>query len=231
MPSRRETQRTFFERSEKEGAVAKKKDPQTSARIVACLSFDAPGPQNTDRTLAWAARCAEELEVGRILVATTSGETGVKALEHIPAEHLVVVTHSTGFSGPDIQELKEKHRKKIETAGAEILTCQHAFGGVGRAVRRKLNTYELDEIMAYTLRIFGQGAKVAVEIALMAADAGRVRHGVPCISIGGTESGADTALLLRPCPAQSFFDLKVMEILACPGWRNIPDLPGTEMKA
>ena len=43
---------------------------------------------------------------------------------------------------------------------------------MGRAVRKKLGTYELEEIIAYTLRVFGQGAKVAVEIALMAADAG-----------------------------------------------------------
>jgi uncharacterized protein len=214
-----------------EGAMAKRKKPESPARISACLSFDAPGPQNTDRTLAWAARCAEELGVGRVLVATTSGETGVKALEHFPADQLVVVTHSTGFSGPDVQELEEKHRKRIEAAGAEILTCQHAFGGVGRAVRRKLGTYELDEIMAYTLRIFGQGTKVAVEIALMAADAGLVPHGIPCISIGGTQSGADTALLLQPCPAQSFFDMKVMEVLARPAWRILPESPKKEMKA
>lgn len=211
--------------------MAKTRNQDAAARISACLSFDNPGPQNTDRTLAWAARCAGELGIGRILVASTSGETGVKALKHFPPADLVIVTHSTGFSGPDIQALEEKHRKKIEAAGAEILTCQHAFGGVGRAVRRKLGTYELDEIMAYTLRIFGQGTKVAVEIALMAADAGLVRNGVPCISIGGTESGADTALILRPCPAQSFFDLKVMEVLARPAWRDAPDQPGKGMKA
>ena len=214
-----------------ECVMAKIKVQDAAVRISACLSFDTPGPQNTDRTLAWAARCAEELGVARVLVATTSGETGVKALDHFTAEHLVVVTHSAGFSGPDIQELEEKHRKRIEAAGAEILTCQHAFGGVGRAVRRKLGTYELDEIMAYTLRIFGQGTKVAVEIALMAADAGRVRHGVPCISIGGTQSGADTALLLQPCPAQAFFDMKVMEVLARPAWRILPDPPKKRMKA
>jgi hypothetical protein len=87
---------------------------------------------------------------------------------------------------------------------------------VGRAVRKKLGTYELEEIIAYTLRVFGEGTKVAVEIALMAADAGLVSTQEPCISVGGTSRGADTAILLRPAHAQNFFDLRVMEILAKP---------------
>ena len=75
---------------------------------------------------------------------------------------------------------------------------------------------ELDEIIAYTLRLFGEGTKVAVEIALMASDAGLIPAGEDCISVGGTGRGADTAVLLRADNAQSFFDLKIMEILAKP---------------
>jgi hypothetical protein len=70
--------------------------------------------------------------------------------------------------------------------------------------------------VAYTLRIFGEGIKVAVEIALMASDAGLVSTREPCISIGGTERGVDTAILLRPAHAQNFFDIKVIEVLAKP---------------
>ena len=50
----------------------------------------------------------------------------------------------------------------IEAAGAKILTCQHAFGGVGRAVRKKWGTYQVDEIVAQTLRVFGEGLKVVI---------------------------------------------------------------------
>ena len=129
---------------------------------------------------------------------------------------MVVVTHSTGFKEPNHQELTDQNRAAIEAAGGEILTCQHAFGGVGRAVRRKLKTYELEEIIAYTLRIFGEGMKVVVEIALMAADAGLVRTDEPCIAIAGTGRGADTAVVLKPANAQAFFDLKVLEVLCKP---------------
>jgi len=34
--------------------------------------------------------------------------------------------------------------------------------------------------------------------------------------VGGTARGADTVILLRPANAQTFFDLRVMEILAKP---------------
>jgi hypothetical protein len=162
-------------------------------------------------------RRAEELGVKTILVASTSGETGAKVAESFRGYNVVVVTHSTGFVGPDIQELKTKNRERILKAGGKILTTTHAFGGLGRAVRRKFGTYQSDEIVANTLRIFGQGVKVAVEIALMAADSGLISLKEDVISIGGTGEGADTALALRPANVQDFFDVKVHEII-CKPW-------------
>jgi len=184
--------------------------------LVPCLCFGRPGPQNTLRTLQIAAARAEELGINDIVVASSSGKTGARAATFFSSKNLVVVTHSTGFLRPDFQELKPALRRKIEALGGKILTCQHAFGGVNRSVRKKLATYELDEIIAYALRTFGEGAKVAIEISLMAADAGLISILEPCISIGGSSWGADTALLLRPANAQTFFDLRVLEVLAKP---------------
>ena len=181
-----------------------------------CVYFKRTGRENTDKTLEVAAKKAEELGVQNVLVATTSGETGLMAANVFAVKNLIIVTHSTGFAKPGHQEFLPEFRKKIEEAGVKILTCQHALGGVGRAVRKKLGTYELEEIIAYTLRIFGEGTKVAVEIALMAADAGFIPTSEPCISIGGTDRGADTAILLKPAHAQNFFDLRIMEIFAKP---------------
>lgn len=183
---------------------------------VPCVYFDNPGGMNTKRTLEMAAGRAEELGIQNAVVASSSGKTGLMAVELFTVQNLVVVTHSTGFMEPGYQELQPEYKKKIERAGARILTCQHALGGVGRAVRKKLGTYELEEIIAYTLRIFGEGTKVAVEIVLMAADAGLISTSEMCIAVGGTGRGADTAILLRPANAQTFFDLRVMEILAKP---------------
>ena len=194
------------------------KDPgEGSSEIrVPCVYFEKEGKMNTRRTLEIAAARAAELNIESVLVASTSGETGLMASQLISGKNLVVVSHCTGFMKPGHQEFRPDYRQQIEEAGAKILTCQHAFGGVGRAVRKKLGTYELEEIMAFTLRTFGQGTKVAIEIALMAADAGMVSTLLPCISLGGSAEGADTALVLVPANAQDFFNLRVMEILAKP---------------
>lgn len=184
---------------------------------VPSIYFAQHGRQNTARTLALAKARADALGIRNILVATTTGETGRLAAELFRGMNVVVVTHSTGFKEPNVQELTAENRAAIEAAGGKILTAQHGFGGVGRAVRIKLGTYEIEEIIAHTLRVFGQGTKVACEIAIMAADAGLVRTDEDAIAIGGSGGGADTALVLRPVNAMRFLDLKVREVI-CKPW-------------
>jgi len=178
--------------------------------------FPGPGSANTERTFEVAKKRAEELGIKTIVVASTSGETGLRAVETFAGHKVVVVTHATGFPAPDAQELTPQNRAKILEKGGMILTATHAFGGVGRAVRRRFNTYQVDEIIAQTLRVFGQGTKVACEIALMAADAGVIRTDEEIISIGGTASGADTALVVKPAHTHDFFELRVKEVVCKP---------------
>jgi hypothetical protein len=184
--------------------------------ITQSIYYDQPGPQNTANTLAVARRRAGELGIRTVLVASTRGETGVQAAQQLRGYDVIVVTHAAGSRGPNTQELTPENRAAIEAAGARVLTCQHALGGIGRAVRKKWGTYTIDEIVAQTLRIFGQGMKVCIETALMAADAGLVKVGEPCIAVAGTGRGADTAVVLVPANVQQFFDVRVMEMLAKP---------------
>ena len=186
-----------------------------------CVYFKTPGRRNTTRTLELVRNRAKDLGIRQVLVATTSGATGVQAAQMLEEPAVIVVTHSTGFGEPDTQELTDENRLAIEAAGARILTCQHAFGGVGRGVRKKLGTYQVEEIMAHTLRTFCEGIKVAAEICLMAADAGLVRTDEPVIAVAGTGRGADTAAILKPTNAQTFFDLRFLEIICMPS----PDHP------
>jgi len=178
--------------------------------------FDTSGETNTGKTIALALERGTHLGISCYVVATTSGRTGLLAAREMGGEHVVVVTHSTGFSGPGVQEASPPVLSEIRGLGARVLTATHAFGGIGRAVRRKLKTYQVDEVMAQTLRVFGQGTKVAVEITLMAADAGLVPVDRDVIAIGGTETGADTAIVVRPAHTQDFFDLRVREIICKP---------------
>lgn len=179
--------------------------------------FEKAGPGNSHHVLEAMARRAADLSIEQVLVPTCSGNTALKALDMLPSNlRIVALTHVTGFKEPDHQELDQEVRKKLEGRGVTVFTGQHAFGGVGRAVRNKMATYQVDEIIANTLRIFGHGTKVAVELALMAADAGLVRTDRDVIAAGGTGRGIDTALVLRPSNSFHFFDLKVREVICKP---------------
>ena len=174
------------------------------------------GEVNTTRTFELARARALELGLKTVLVASTSGKTGALAAEFFKGFEVVVVSHSAGFREDNLQELTSDSRQKIEGLGGKVLTATHAFGGINRAVRRKFNTYQVDEIIACTLKILGQGLKVAIEIALMAADGGAVRTDKPVLCIAGSNAGADTAVVLIPAYSQSFFDIRLLEVICLP---------------
>ena len=178
--------------------------------------FEETGPANTDAVLGIVKKRADELGIGTIVVATTSGATAVKAAEALSGKNVVAVTHYTGFNAPDEQQLTEENRARLRELGATVHTATHGLGAIGRAVSRKMETSQADDIVAHTLRIFGQGMKVTCEIAAMAADAGLVSTGQEVIAIAGTSSGADTAIVIQPSTVSDFFDLKVKEILCKP---------------
>jgi hypothetical protein len=181
-----------------------------------CVYFEHPGRANTARTVALAAERARALRVAHVVVASNTGSTGLLVTRAFSSSAVTVVTHSTGFAGPNQQELGGENRALLEAAGARILTCQHALGGIGRAVRRKFGTYQIDEIIAFTLRTFSHGVKVCCEITLMAADAGYIPAGEEVIAIGGSGGGADSAAVIRAANAQDFFDLRVLELICKP---------------
>ena len=186
------------------------------AREASIVYFDSVGADNTDETLKLAKVRASELGIERIVVATTKGDTAVKAAKEFKDYKVVVVTHTTGFLAPGEQELTPENRQKIEKLGVQIFTGTHAFGGVSVAARKTFATYVLGDFMANTLRVFGQGMKVAIEVTMMAADAGLVSPDEEIIAIAGTGRGADTAIVVKPAHAHDAFALRVKEIICKP---------------
>jgi uncharacterized protein len=179
--------------------------------------FTEPGSRNTGMVLDSVRRRSQQLNIKTVLVASVSGQTALKARAVLdPATKIIAVSHVTGFAEPNQQEMPPEVRQELISKGVTVLTAQHAFGGVGRGIRKRLGSYQVDEIIAYTLRIFGNGTKVAIELALMAADAGLVRTDQDVISIGGTSKGVDTALVLQPSNSADFLSLKVKEVICKP---------------
>lgn len=180
------------------------------------IYFREAGGQNTDALLGFVKEYTEKEGIKDIVVASTSGETGIKASEIFKGYNLVIVTHCFGFQEPGKTELLEEHRKEILANGAKIFTGVHALSSVERAIRKDFGTIQPLELIANVLRLMGEGTKVCVEIALMAADAGLILVDKDIIAIAGTDKGADTALRIRPANAAKFFDLKIREIIAKP---------------
>ena len=109
---------------------------ESSYSDVAVRYFAKAGPRNTAALFEAVARRAEALNIRTVIVATTSGRTAFGALDRLgEGFDIVAVTHVTGFAEPNRQEMDEKDRRELEKRGVRVLTCQHAFGGIGRAVR------------------------------------------------------------------------------------------------
>jgi hypothetical protein len=180
------------------------------------LYFSETGEVNSDETLKIAKERAEELGLKDVVVASTRGTTGVKAVEEFEGYNVVVVPHVTGFREAGHQELEDENRRKIEEAGGKMVIAAHAFSGVNRAIQAKWDTMYPSGIIAQTLRMFGQGMKVVVEIAAVAADAGAIPAGKDVLVIAGSGRGADTAVILKPANSRSLFDIVVKEIIAKP---------------
>ena len=181
------------------------------------MYFDKPGKENTDQTLKLAADRGRELGLTEAVVASSTGKTAYSAMERFSGFKLTVVTYHCGFKEPFKNRMKNDVRKDIEEKGVRVIAASHALSGVERSVAKKHSGVYPVLLIADTLRLFGQGTKVAVEVAIMAADAGTL-SGQDIVSVGGSGSGADSALILKPAHQNNFFDMRIREVICKPGF-------------
>ncbi len=172
------------------------------------------GKENTARTVELAVKKAKELNIDHVVVASSAGDTVMRFTGQ--GLNVVCVTHHFGFAGPGIDEMPPEMREKLASLGVKVLTTTHLMAGLDRAVRNKFGGVYPAEIMAQTLRMFGQGVKVCIEIAGMALDAGLIPYGKEVITVAGSGYGADSAIVVVPAHSNNFFDTKIKEIICKP---------------
>lgn len=179
-------------------------------------TFEKPGYRNTEQALEIMREGIMRYGVKQVVIASTRGGTGLAAARLLQdtGVKLVVVTHNYGFKEPGTHEMTPETRQEIETLGARVHTGTMPFRNIGTSIREKMG-YSQQDLIANTLRIFGQGIKVCVEIVMMAADSGLITHD-DVLSVAGTAKGADTVALISPQSSNSLFDLKVKDILVKP---------------
>lgn len=182
--------------------------------------FSSPGTENTQETLQLARQVWDEKDLARVVVASTTGDTAVKALDVFPAERLVIVGHHYGFKEPGESEMDPKKRQLLEQKGAVVQFASHGLSGLGRSLSGRFGGITPPELVAHTLRLLGEGFKVCLEMAIMAADAGLVPVDAESLFIAGTGRGADTAVILQPTHANRWFDMGVPRIICMPAARR-----------
>ena len=179
------------------------------------MYFESSGKENTDKCIELALRRAEELGVHSVVVASTTGHTIGKVLERGTKLSVVCVTHSFGFR-KDKEDEFELDREELRRRGVKVLTATHLMAGLNRGVRNRYGGTTYSDVVADTLRMFSQGVKVCVEIAVMALDSGLLPENEKVVAIGGTGRGADTALVVLPAHSQDFFETRILEIICKP---------------
>ncbi len=173
---------------------------------------------NTEETLLMAIEKARQMNTD-LVVATTTGETGLKAVELVKQEgfanKLVLVTHAYGSRVKGENRMPEEIRQQLKK-DATVITAGHALSMGERSLSSQLKGVYPLELVATVLRQISAGTKVCYEIALMACDAGEIEYLKPVVCVGGTGKGADTACVITPSYSSSMLELRINDILCKP---------------
>ena len=180
--------------------------------------FEAKGRENTEATLTLAVEAARALGIKNIVLSSTEGGTAKMMADEIEHDGITVtvVTHAYGQMKPNTNPMPAELRQHLVEKGFNICTAAHALSGAERSLSNTFNGVYPVEIIAHTLRMFGQGTKVCVEICAMAADAGLIMTGEPVVAVGGTGRGADTAMVLRPEVSSNIIKTKIDRLICKP---------------
>jgi hypothetical protein len=165
--------------------------------------FAEPGPQDTDDVIRAVVMRISEGGIKTVIVASTSGDTGLKFAGALKGKaEVVAVSH---------EKMKPELKEKIAKMGGVAVDETHL----------PLHKKGVDDIRN-TLYILGQGFKVAVEVVLIAADKGLIEIRKDVIGVAGSGEGADTAIICRSTTTKDVFSrdsskkLEVREIIAMP---------------
>ncbi len=191
----------------------------TSRSIV---YFNEPGPDNTDEVMEAVCQRIKEGDIRSVVVASSSGETGLKFGRRLAGEtHLVIVSSHVGFSSAGVWDFDSNALRELETLGCRVVRQSHVFSGLERTFTNRFSGISHTEVVAEAFRsLMGVGIKVAIECTIMAADSGAITI-EKTIAVGGTEEGDDCAIVVWPSHCNHFFDFRVLEILAKPYQRML----------
>jgi hypothetical protein len=180
--------------------------------------YEKPGPDNTRACMDILYLLIHDEGYRDVVVASTSGETGLTAARRLQGEgaNLVVVGHSAGFSGPNQDQFSDDAYQEITWLGGRVYKGTILTHSIETALAKEFSGCYPTLLIANTFRRFGQGVKVCCEIVMEAVDGGLVAEGREVVAVAGTARGADTVTIIKSAASKRFLDLYVSQIVAKP---------------
>jgi len=187
--------------------------------------FDQPGEGNTQLVIEAVSQRLKAGGIKRVIVASTSGETAARFARSLKGKFELICVSEAPFRrewGEGWPCLKEEFRQELEELKVPIIDkAPYVFHNSVLDSARWSDAFP-ERLVKETLYCFGQGMKVAVEVALMAVSCGYVIPFEDVIGVGGSGKGADTAIVLRATYPACLFDkdsakrLEIREVIAMP---------------
>lgn len=189
--------------------------------------FNVCGQINTEKTLKLAIKRANELNIKKLIVASETGLSALKAVEMLKGSgiNLTVVTSaaSTKVENTVIGDLRigipdKEIWNQLERSGAKIVRATDPLYNVGAALEHR-GVPTLATLIRMCLRMISSGTAVCVTAVLMATDNGVLTEGEEVMAVAGSWVGLDTALVVRATNSVNLLKkgaLQIKEIICKP---------------
>ena len=183
------------------------------------ICFEQSGKENTGTTLQLALDKAMELNTD-IVLSSTRGDSARELVELAEQKNfngkLIVVRSVSSAKNQGVNAMNEETVQYLKDHNVILITAAHALSAAERGMSSQFGGVYPIEIMAHTLRTFGQGTKVCFECSVMALDADVISYDKAVVAVGGTGHGVDTAMVITPSYSATILQTKIHEILCKP---------------
>ena len=182
--------------------------------------FNVCGQINTEKTLELAIQRADELNIKKLIVASETGLSALKAVDMLRGSeiNLMVVTSAAGtkIENSIIGDLRigipdKRIWDQLEKNGAKIVRATDPLYNIGAALEHK-DVPTLATLIRLSLKMLSSGTAVCVTATLMATDNGGLREGEEVVAVAGSWVGLDTALVVRAANSVNFLKAGAMQI-------------------
>ncbi len=174
--------------------------------------FEKSGEDNTSDVLAIALKRFQQGDIDAIVIASSFGRTAKMAADVFTGEKVPLLIVGEVLEGkqsppPDVCQLLTKKGHQV-------------IWGLPMGAMSKFSRNDTPALIADAYKRVSEGFKVVCEIILIATSSGYLQAGQKVLSIAGTHSGADTAVVARAAGYADFKAFQVHEILCKPYQRS-----------